>query len=118
MKVSRRVVWSSVAAIALVTLGASWFITHYERETFERRGAPQAEARRNPWLAAERLLAGMGWHVQIAQEAALLDRLPRDGVRWYSRSRERISTPPSSRRAIPCCRRSTCASPRAAPSDP
>jgi hypothetical protein len=93
MKVSRRVVWSGVAAIALVTLGTSWFITHYERETFERRGAPQAEARRNPWLAAERLLAGMGWHVEIAQEAALLDRLPRGGVLILSRDREYHLTP-------------------------
>ena len=93
MTLSRRAVWGSVAALALVTLGAVWFIDHYERETFERRSAPQPEALRNPWLAAERLLAGMGWRVETVQEAATLDSLPRGGVLILSRDRQYHLTP-------------------------
>jgi len=93
VRVSRRIVWSMVAAVALVTLAAVWFIGHYERETFERRTAPQPEALRNPWLAAERLLDGMGWRVEIAQEAAALDALPRGGVLILSRNRQYHLTP-------------------------
>jgi hypothetical protein len=82
-----------VGVIALVTLGAVWFVNHYERETFERRTAPQPEALRNPWLAAQRLLMPMGWRVQTAQEAATLDSLPKSGVLILSREREYHLTP-------------------------
>jgi hypothetical protein len=93
MSVSRRVVWSVVAGVALATLGAIWFLDHYDRETFERRTSPEPEARRNPWLAAERLLGAMGWRVEIAQEGAALDALPHGGVLILSRNREYHMTP-------------------------
>lgn len=93
MTVSRRVVWCGVGAIALATLCAVWFVTHYDRETIERRGTAQPEALRNPWLAIQRLLVGMGWRVETAQEAAALDTLPPGGVLVLSRDREYHLTP-------------------------
>jgi hypothetical protein len=93
VRISRRVAWSTVGAAAFVTLSALWFISHYDRETFERRTTPQPEALRNPWLAAERLLVGMGWRVQTAQEAAALDTLPPGGALILSADREYHLTP-------------------------
>ncbi len=50
----------SVLALFLGALAAIWFFSNFERVTEEREVGLQAEARRNPLLALERLLAAQG----------------------------------------------------------
>jgi hypothetical protein len=92
-KPSRRVIWSGVAAVSLAVIVGAWVLSHFDRETYEARTPPGREARRDPWLAAERLLARMGWQVDAAQEAATLDRLPPGGALLLSNEREYHLTP-------------------------
>ena len=75
MKVSRRAVWGTVAAFALVVLLSAWFLSTHDREFFETRGRPQPAALRNSWLAAEMLLTRFGYRVTTSQEAGALDTL-------------------------------------------
>ncbi|CAN5193028.1 DUF4350 domain-containing protein [soil metagenome] len=64
-----------LAVILLVVAtasGAWWFSTHFERRMVDERTPPSAEARRNPWLAAQRFVVEMG------RPARTVDRFPVD----------------------------------------
>ena len=93
MKLARRPVWIAVTAAALAVLSVAWFLTSFDRETFETRGQPQPPALRNPWLATEMLLTRMGHRVTTSQEAAALDRLPKGGTAILSSERQYHLTP-------------------------
>lgn len=85
----RRVVWSIVAALALAVLGAAWFVQNFHEVPFERWEAPQREARSNPYLALERLLAALGRPVTRIQTRAGLTELPPGGVLLLDGDRRR-----------------------------
>ena len=85
--------WSAVSSVVLVVLVAVWFITNFERQSYEVRGDFTREAVRNPFLAAERLLHALGYRVDTLQEAAYLEQLPADGVLILSGDRQYHLTP-------------------------
>ena len=93
MNVPRRAVWITVALVAALILSAVWFLDRFERETYETRTPALAAARRDPWLAAERLLQALGWRVEAVQEATSLDELPPRGALILSNEREYHLTP-------------------------
>jgi len=74
-------------------LSVAWFLSSFDRETFETRGQPQPPALRNSWLAAEMLLARFGYHATTSQEAGALERLPRNGTAILSSERQYHLTP-------------------------
>ena len=88
MNVSRRAVWSIVAAFALLVLLMAWFLSTHDREYFETRGRPKPAALRNPWLATEMLLKRFGYSVTTSQEAGALDKLPKGGTVVMSSERQ------------------------------
>lgn len=71
-----------LAALGIVMLGIGvlWFFHNFEQVTVKRRTEPQAEARRNPYLALERFFARMGRPVERRTDARFLDALPSGGV--------------------------------------
>lgn len=85
----RRVVWSVVAALALAVPGAAWFLQHFHEVPYERWEAPQREARSNPYLALERLLAALGRPVSRLQTRAALAELAPGGVLLLDGDRRR-----------------------------
>jgi len=92
--VTKRVAfWFTFSAVALVVLVAVWFLSNFERQSYEVRGDFKQEAIRNPFLAAERLLEGLGYRVDTAQEAAYLEQLPANGVLILSGDRQYHLTP-------------------------
>ncbi len=69
-----------IILVPLLAAGATfWFFTHYERRTAEVHGRMSQAARRNPLLAAERFLAGIGMPVKSHRGRDLLVRLPPAG---------------------------------------
>lgn len=88
MNVSRPVIWSVVATIAAIVLMAAWFLATHDREFYDERGRPQPAALRNPWLAAEKLLARFGVRATTSQEAAALEQLPKRGTVIISSERQ------------------------------
>ena len=89
----RAAFWSAFSSVVLVVLVAIWFITNFERQSYEVRGDFKREAVRNPFLAAERLLRSLGYRADTAQEAAYLEQLPADGVLILSGDRQYHLTP-------------------------
>jgi hypothetical protein len=87
---SRRVVWWTVAVAALCTLAAWWFFDNVELVTEKKHEGMKAEARRNPFLAAERLFSRLGRKVTRIRNSADLDALAAgsgDGVLILERAR-------------------------------
>src|SRR6184192_4387553 len=89
----RKPFWWSFAALVLCTLAVTWFLVNFDRRPEVGRGPPKREAIRNPYLAAERLLRDLGYHVDVVQEAAYLERLPPRGVLILTGSRQYHLTP-------------------------
>jgi hypothetical protein len=83
---TRRVVWVSVGVVVALLL-ASGLTMNLERVPVHRREGPQAEARRNPWLAAERFTARMGGHLTRQSDARVLDHLPAGATLLLDRQR-------------------------------
>ncbi len=83
---------------ALVLGGAWWFFTNFERApTTDWVGYP-GEARRNSFLAAERLLARMGLEVRHAKTPGELRNLPASGTLILPDRRDSIA--PDERRRL------------------
>src|SRR5262245_23310495 len=76
---SRQALWTIVAALAIVG-GAVWFFNNFERVPDRERVGYQGEARRNSFLAAERLLDRMGVRVHHLKTPIELRELPTDGT--------------------------------------
>lgn len=61
-----------LAVLALVGAATAWFLANFERTTIQVRTGYRAEALRNPWLAAERLLQHMGAKASTVRAVAEL----------------------------------------------
>lgn len=68
-----------IAGLAAV-LGAAWFFANFEHVTETENTGFHGAARRNPFLAAERLYARLGARVRELHAFAELSRLPRGAV--------------------------------------
>ncbi|MDR1936769.1 MAG: DUF4350 domain-containing protein [Candidatus Accumulibacter sp.] len=90
---SRRVIWTAVVAAALATLAALWFFGNFERVPVKRHEGMQKEARRNPYLALERLFSRLGRTVTRVGNPAALDALGEDEVLILAWRRQRLVTP-------------------------
>jgi len=93
-----RPVLTTVILAALAALVAAWFFTNYERVPNREWIGYQGEARRNSFLAAERLLARMGVSVRHAKTSAELRELPAGGTLILPDRRDGI--PPDERRRV------------------
>lgn len=85
----RTVIWSAVAIIAAVTLATVWFLDNFEEVETTRWEREQKEARRNPFLALERLLQELGRPVVRVRSPAALDAIPGGGVVILDANRRR-----------------------------
>jgi hypothetical protein len=83
---------------ALVLGGAWWFFTNFERVPEREWVGYQGEARRNAFLAAERLLARLGAAVRHAKTPGELRELPADGTLILPDRRDSIA--PDERRRL------------------
>src|SRR5688500_11067759 len=79
-----------VGLLALVVLGVVAFLSAYERVPATERVGPSGEARRNPFLAAERLAARMGLRTRHVRALPDFDTLSRNGVLLMPRGRQAI----------------------------
>lgn len=82
-----------LAGLLLLGLAAGWFYTHFEQVTVKTHAPPEAEARRNPYLALERFFARMGRPLQRQADARFLDTLPAGGVLILDAARRIHMTP-------------------------
>lgn len=76
---SREAITAAILAV-LVLGGAAWFLANFDRVPYRERIGFQGEARRNNFLAAERLLARMGMRVRHAKTPGELRELPANGT--------------------------------------
>ena len=83
---------------ALVLGGAWWFFTNFERVPTKEWVGYQGEARRNSFLAAERLLARMGVSVRHVKTPGELRELPPNGTLILPDRRDSIA--PDERRRL------------------
>ena len=89
----RRIIWSLVAIVGLATLVSVWFLQNFEQVPVRHREAPQKEARRNPYLAFERLLQELGRPIERLESPRSLDQLPAQSILILDESRRRNVTP-------------------------
>ena len=89
----RRIIWSLLAIGALATLISVWFLQNFEQVPVRHREAPQKEARRNPYLAFERLLQELGRPIERLESPRSLDQLPAQSILILDESRRRNVTP-------------------------
>jgi len=83
---SRQGIWLA-AVVALIGLGATWFFMNFEQVTVRERTGMSGEARRNPFLALERLSGRMGLPARELRTLADLGSLPPRGVLLLPRPR-------------------------------
>jgi hypothetical protein len=69
-----------LALLGAGVLGLVWFLSNYERVTDKEWVGPSGEARRNQYLAAERLLARMGVPARHVKTIPELKALPVNGA--------------------------------------
>jgi len=93
MDMTGRIFWWSFGALSLAVLATVWVLLNFDSVAYETRSAPQPEARRNPYLVAEKLLRELGYRVDTVQEAAFLDRLPAGGTLILTGDRQFHLTP-------------------------
>jgi hypothetical protein len=77
--VRRPVVWA-IVAVAAICAGAVWFFDNFEQVPVRDWTGYQGEARRNAFLAAERLLVRMGMRVRHLKTPPELRELPVNGT--------------------------------------
>jgi len=93
-----RPAWTAAILAVLVLGGAWWFFTNFERVPERVRTGYQGEARRNAFLAAERLLARMGMRVRHVKTPGELRELPANGTLILPDRRDSIA--PDERRRL------------------
>lgn len=86
---SRQAIWLCVAAMAILLVGWVWFLNSFDRVPVTEREPPQAEARRNRYLALERFLARVQRPVTTFSDAKAIDLLPSGGTLILDRNRSR-----------------------------
>ncbi len=89
---SRRLLLGAASLVGLLAL-AAWWMSALERVPIKSREPPQLEARRNPWLALERLTVRLGGALTRSSDIRLLDRLPDGGTLLLARQRGQVLTP-------------------------
>ncbi|MDR3222073.1 MAG: DUF4350 domain-containing protein [Candidatus Accumulibacter sp.] len=97
---SRHAIWSMLAVAALCTLCALWFFDNFERVSVKRHEGMKVEARRNPYLAAERLFQRLGRTVTHIGSPAALDALNDGGVLILGRAGHRALGQEQARRLL------------------
>lgn len=90
---TRRIVWSLVAALALVVLVGYWFLQNFEQVPQTQWEGPQKEARRNAHLALERLFARLDRPIEHIKSPVRLDALAPNGVLMLDNNRRRNVDP-------------------------
>jgi hypothetical protein len=81
----------AVIVAALAALGLVWFLNNFDYVTERTFVGPQGEARRNRFLAAERLLARMGAKVRHVKTIPELRELPPNGTLLLPDRREALT---------------------------
>lgn len=76
--------------LALVALGLYWFFTTFERVPGKQKVGVSGEARRNPFLAAERFARRMGMRAGELRSPAHLNDLDAEGVLVLPRGRQSL----------------------------
>ncbi len=76
---SREGLWAAAVA-AVVGLGTIWFLLNFEQVPVREWVGMSGEARRNPYLALERLTERMGMPAHEVRSLAALGQLPPQGV--------------------------------------
>jgi hypothetical protein len=79
-----------VAVAALIGAGVMWFLSAYERVPDREWVGPSGEARRNPFLAAERFAGRMGLPARSLRGLPELDRLPQNGALLLPAGRQAV----------------------------
>lgn len=79
-----------LAVLAIAVLGATWFLTKFERVPDKEWVGPSAEARRDPFLAAQRFATRMGMSTRPVRALPELDRLAPTGVLLLPARRQAI----------------------------
>jgi hypothetical protein len=77
-------------ALAVLGLGAAWWLTRFERVPGREWVGPGPEARRDPFLAAGRFAGRMGLGSQPIRSLPELDKLPPGGVLLLPSGRQAI----------------------------
>ena len=86
---TRIVLWSLVAGLALITTATLWFLENFEQVPETHYSPPQKEARQNRYLALERLLEQLKRPVERLNSPRSLDRLPTNGILILDENRRR-----------------------------
>ena len=79
-----------LGALALAVLGAAWFFSSFERVAHKEWMRPTGEARRNPYLAAQRFAGRMGISAQPVLALPQLDELSPDAALLLPAGRQAI----------------------------
>jgi hypothetical protein len=77
---TRKWVYSALAALAIGVLGSIWFVNHFERVTTQERVGYSAKARQNPWLATQFMFARLGMQADTVDNVDQLLHTPQPGV--------------------------------------
>ena len=96
----RRLLAAGLLALLGIAGLSVWLLDHLERVPVSVREAPHAEARRNPYLALERLTAGMGGRLTRQSDARVLDRPPTGSTLFLDRQRAHLLPPERLRRLL------------------
>jgi hypothetical protein len=89
----RTVIWSLVAVTVVSTLLTLWFLQNFEQAPSSHWEAAQKEARRNPYLALERLFGQLGRPVTRLESPGSLDALTAGGALILDENRRRNVDP-------------------------
>ncbi|MGX2028792.1 DUF4350 domain-containing protein [Methylocaldum gracile] len=87
LPLSRTVIWSSTGVLALIALSAAWFFSNFDYVPVTTWEKPGKEARRDPYLAFDRLMGRLGRPVARVSNALVLDELTPGGVLLLDRGR-------------------------------
>jgi hypothetical protein len=89
-----------VTGFVLICVAAScaWFIANFERRSENEWVGFHGKARRDPWLAAERLLQGMGGKAQSVRSLPELNSLPQTATLMLPKGRQSLNL--QSRRSL------------------
>ena len=74
---NRKALYGALAALALAVFAGVWFINHFREVTRQVPDGYSVEARRNTWLAAQRLFTELGLKSKMVSNLAGLDDAPR-----------------------------------------
>lgn len=87
---TRRLVWGLVLLAVIVVAGGVWFFDNFEQVPVKKREDAEKEARRNPYLALEHLLARLGQPVRRADKVQALDAPAPGSVIFLDRGRNHL----------------------------